>query len=103
MDATAALAARLTASVVEQDAPHQLRGDPKKVGTILPLDLPLINQPDKSLVHQGRGLHRVTRTLSPHVASREPMQLVVHQRQQLSQRRLVALAPGQEQLSHFFR
>jgi hypothetical protein len=85
---------------VEQDAPHQLRGDPEEVRSILPADLPLINKPQKGLVDQSRGYERLARALPPHVSMRKPVQLLINQRHQLLERRLIALIPGKKQLGN---
>jgi hypothetical protein len=47
--------------VVDQDPAHHRRGDGEEVLAVLPSDLILVDQPQVSLVHQGRGLERVVR------------------------------------------
>ena len=49
------------ASVVNEDEPHQLRGDRKKVRPILPHHAALLDEPEVGLVDQGRWLNGVTR------------------------------------------
>ncbi len=84
---------------VHQDAPHQLRGHGEEVRAVLPPHAARIDQAQIGLVDERRGLQRVAGTLSRHVAMREPVEFVVHQRHQPIQRLLVSLIPGQQQFS----
>ena len=49
---------------------------------------------------QRRGLKRVIGTLTSHVAGRQPVKLVIHQRHQFVERPRIAVSPIQEQLGH---
>jgi hypothetical protein len=42
--------------VVDEHAPHQASGNPKKVGAILPSDAPGVGEAEKCLIHQCSGL-----------------------------------------------
>jgi hypothetical protein len=44
------------AGVIDQDPAHHPRRDAEKVGSILPIDLPLIDEPDEDLMNKGRRL-----------------------------------------------
>src|SRR5438552_10605822 len=44
--ATAALCVGVTARVIDQDAPHQLRGNSEEVGAVLPMNVLAIDQPE---------------------------------------------------------
>ena len=51
----------MLARVVDQDAPHHLRGDAEEVRATLPGDAILAGEPEVRLVDQGGGLQRVVR------------------------------------------
>jgi hypothetical protein len=63
----------MTASVIDQNPPHDLRCDPEKVGAALPIDRVMLHQLDKGLVDQRRGLQSMIDSLPPHVGFRQPM------------------------------
>jgi len=84
--------------VIDQHAPHQPRGDADEMRPVPPLDAVCVNQPHERLVDQRCRLQRVVAPLASHVASGEPPQLCLDQRQQRLQRLLVAVAPGLQQL-----
>jgi hypothetical protein len=42
--------------VVDEDTPHQLRRDSKKMGAILPLDSGVIDQPHIRFVYERSGV-----------------------------------------------
>ena len=66
-------------------------------GPILPPDPLHIDETHVGLVHERRGLQAVTGALPRHATPRNPTQLVVHKRHELVERRLIALAPCQQQ------
>src|SRR6266536_6583039 len=84
--------------MVNNDAPHQLRGGRDKVGPALPDRFRIIDQPQVGFVENGGGLQGVAGALSAHVMVGEPVQFGLHQREQLLQRSLVSDAPVAEQL-----
>jgi hypothetical protein len=86
--------------MVNQNAPHHLRGNAKEVRPVLPLDLTLINQPDERFIHQCRGLQRVSGTLFPHVPMGHAPKFVIHKRHQLVAGGLIPVAPLFEQLGY---
>jgi hypothetical protein len=96
--AAATLCIRVTPRVIDQNAPHDLRGDREKVRTIGPVDVPLIDQANVGFVDEGGGLECVTSSLPAHVAAREAMQFFIDQRVQLVECRLIPVAPLSEQL-----
>src|SRR5277367_2406908 len=83
--------------MVNEHPPHDSRGERKKMRSVFPVDLVLIDQPQKSFVHQGRPLQRMSLTLHPEVMRRHRAQLLVDQWQEGSQRRLIPGAPVEEQ------
>jgi hypothetical protein len=92
-----------TSGKVDQDPSHQLSGNGDKVRAILPADAAGVDQPDVSLVHQGGGLKGVASLLPTHAAFGQTVEFVVHQRRQLAQRGLIAIAPGHQQRRHVLR
>ena len=62
------------------------------MGTPLPLNSGLVDQPQKRLVYQSRWLQRMVRPLVAHLVRSNGFQFVVDQRQQVFHRRRVALA-----------
>ena len=92
-----ALCREATASIVNQDAPHHLSSDPKKMGAILPGDI-LIDQPEIRLVDQGRWLQRVIRTFSSQIMTGQATQLVVNQGQEPIESLRVAIPRGYKEL-----
>ncbi len=57
---TATLQTRSRPRVIDQDAPHRLRGDRQEVVAIRGGELPLLQQPEVDLVDERRGGERVT-------------------------------------------
>ncbi len=62
----------------------------------LPVNVLPVDQSDVSLVDEGAGLECVAGALAAHVVVREAVQLLVHQRGQPFESRLVAIAPSDE-------
>src|SRR6478672_8300399 len=86
------------AGMINHDVPHHLRGRRNKVGPALPDRRGIIDQPQVGFVENGGGLQRVAGPLPAHVMVGESVQFRMHQREQLSQRCLVSVAPFAEQL-----
>src|ERR1043165_1738584 len=97
--AAAALGVRVAPRVIDQDPPHDLRGDGEEVRTIGPLHVFLIDETNVSFVDERGGLERVAFSFPAHVAAREPVQFVVDQGIQLVERGLVPVPPFGEQFS----
>src|SRR5262249_14229881 len=95
--ATTSLLVIPRSSRVDEHAPHRARSHGKKVRAILPLNLVDVDQPKVSLVYERSRLECVTRSLVLHVPTRQTAQLVVHERQQLVEGRLVSLGPRLKQ------
>ncbi len=66
------------AGVVHEDAAHHHRGQPKKLGAVVPVDISLIDQARIGLVDEGRGLESVIAALPSHECPREASKLFVH-------------------------
>jgi hypothetical protein len=60
-----------------------------------------LDQPQIRFIDQRRRLQRVPGAFASHIVSGQTMQFGMNQRDQLLQRRLVAIAPSQQQLRDF--
>jgi hypothetical protein len=65
--------------------------------TVLPIQFLDVDQTKVRLVDERRGLEAVPGTLAGHVALRNSMEFLFHQRKQSCQRRFVASSPRQQQ------
>ena len=95
--AAAAFAVPARPRVIDEHAPHQAGRNPEKVRAVLPADAPGVGQPEKRLVHQRRGLQGVAAPLAAHVPSSQAAQLRLHERRQLLERAIIAVAPRPQQ------
>src|SRR5262249_14620305 len=87
------------AGPVDEDPPHRLRRSAKKVPAAIPLLLLVRgDQPDVSLVHQGRGLQRLPGAFLTELLCGEFSQLVVDERQERVRGARIALLDGREDL-----
>ena len=84
----------MTAGVIDQNLPHKLRGNGKKMGTILPLRQVLLGQAYVSFVNQCGALEGMVGTFSLKIAAGDSVEFVVDQRHQRVERGLVAVAPA---------
>ena len=82
--ATAVAESALPAGVVDENASHRLGCGGKEMTAVFKLRVFVSDQPQPGFVNQGRGLERVSRRFIAHLARREPAQLLVNQRQQLT-------------------
>ena len=92
----------MLARVIDEYAPHQLGGNAEEMGAILPSGVSLIDELQIRLVDERGWLQRVTGTFAAQIVTRETAQFVVNQRHQFLERRLVAVAPIDEQLGYAF-
>ena len=67
---------------------------------VLPVDVLDVDQAQKGFVDQFGRLHAVVRTLAVQAPAGDAAQLVVDERHQRIQSRLVSLAPGSEEHGH---
>lgn len=75
----------LSPCIVEQYLPHGRRSYREKMRVTRPLRSRLICEPEIRLVNERCAVERVAVVPAPSLLMREPMQLVVNQRQQLIQ------------------
>ena len=93
----AAFAGGMLARVVHENAPHHDRCETDELRAVPPVHLPLVDQPKVRLVDERGRLERVIVPLAKQIRGGEPAQLVVHERQYLIARALVAVAPVEQQ------
>jgi hypothetical protein len=84
----------MRAGMIDQDAPHHLTRDSEELPAVLPHDLPLIDQPQICLVHEGRRLQRVPAAFAAQLPSRPPAQVLIHDRHELVAGGGIASTPG---------
>jgi hypothetical protein len=86
--------------VIDKDAAHQVRGDRKEVGAVLPLNPPLIDELQIRLVNQGGRRQRVIGPFALEIAARQPAQFRVNGVNETAPRSLVAFAPGHQETGY---
>jgi hypothetical protein len=85
--------------MIDEHAPHQAGGDAEKVRTVLPADTPRVRQFQERFIHQRGGLQRVSAPFPAHVRPCEAAQLPLHERYQLLQGVIIAIAPRPQQFA----
>ena len=100
---TTAFGAALGPGDVNEDAAHDLGRQCKEVGAILPPHVFPVHQAYVRLVHERRRAKNVARPFRRHAPHRQWMELRLNQRCQRLERRPVAVAPCQEQVSDLRR
>ena len=100
---SAALLVAPGARMVDQDVPHDPRRYGKKVSAVPPRDVLRIDEPQVRLIDQCRRLQAVARVLVPHVLSRDSMEFVVDERQQLLECARVSFTPLEQETGHVGR
>jgi hypothetical protein len=93
LELAAALERVMRSRVLDQNLPHEARGDAAEVRPAFPAHLRLVHELQVSFVHQRRRLQRVVRPFASEVAAREAPQLGVNDRHEPLGRGLVAIAP----------
>jgi hypothetical protein len=93
LGAAAALRVASGARVIDEDSPHEPRGNPKKVSAILPAGRFAVRESQKHFVHKGGGLKCVTFSLATHVTAGKAPHFSFDERDQAFERRAVAVAP----------
>ena len=103
MLAAAALERAASARVIDEHAPHHLRGDGEELGAALPARVVLAVEPEPRLVHERGGLEGVALALAAQRARRLPAQLRVDERHERFGSARVAGAPRAQQLGDVVR
>ena len=84
--------------MIDHDAAHQLRGDGKEMGAVLPMRMGLVRELKVSVVEQRGGLQGVAGSLPAHVMVRQTLELRLDERDELLQRADVSAAPIAKEL-----
>ena len=92
-DSSASLPGAVPAGVVDQDSAHHPRGHPKKMCSIVQIDLALVDKPQVHLMNQRRGLQGVIGPLAPKLTRGHAAELRIDEWQQLIERAIVASTP----------
>src|SRR6266496_1333564 len=71
---------RSTARIVDQNPPHCLRGNAKKVTPVLPVDRLLVDQLQVSLMNQRGSLQCVLGVFAPQIKVGQPPQFIIDNR-----------------------
>lgn len=82
--------------VIDQDAPHDARGDGKEMGPTRPLHIG-IDESEKGFVDERSGLQRVAGIFGTEVPFGQAVEFVVDVGEKLVARNGVTLAPGEEE------
>ena len=101
--AAAALLREARPGVVDQDVPHHPCRQRKEMGSVLPDNLPAVEEAEEDLVDEGRRLECVCRPLAPEMGSREGAELPVDEGDELLERPILAGPPLLEDGSHVVR
>src|SRR5215471_4167820 len=83
----------VAAGVIDENTPHHLGRNGKKMGSILPLHALVIHQTQVGFVHQGAGLERMARALALHIIVRQATELLINDGRQVVECVLVSIAP----------
>src|SRR5271166_6197687 len=88
--------------MIHEDAPHQLRGNTKKVGPVLPLGRLLMEKTQIGLVNECPALECVVGAFPPEIVACDSAQLRINQGDQLFLSVLISLSPVVEQYTNSF-
>jgi len=80
--------------IVNQDAPHHLGRNAKEVGPALPLNIPLIDQPQEGFIHESGRLQGMTRAFSFNVPMCKSVKFRIDEGHQLIACGLIAMTPS---------
>ena len=86
----------MTARVVDENLPHKLGGNGKKMGAILPIRQVLLRHAHVCFVNQGGALQGMVGTFALKVAAGNAVEFAVDERHQRIERGLVSVTPAHE-------
>ena len=86
--------------MIDENAPHRLRGQRVELLAVLELEAVLAHQAKPGFVHERGRLQRVAAPLAPEVRVRNLSQLGVDDGHQGVERGAVATGPAREELGH---
>ena len=93
----AALVGAAGAGRVHEHAAHDPGGHGEKVGPVLPVHAPHINESKVRLVHERGSLKALRHAIAVQTSTRDLAQLVMNQRHETRQRVLVSASPFEQQ------
>jgi hypothetical protein len=85
--------------VIDEHAAHQPGRNAEEMRTVLPPHTLRTRQPNECFVDERGRLKSVFAPLSRHVASSQPPELGLDERQQVLERLRITVAPGSKQMS----
>ena len=86
--------------MIDEDAPHHLRGERVELLPVIEGRLILLHQPQPGLVDERRGLQRMAAPLAPEERVGDLPQLAVDDRRQRIERGAVAVGPPRQEMRH---
>ena len=84
----------MAARIVDQNLPHELRGDGEKMSTILPLWQVLLGQAYVRFMNQRGALQGVIGAFLLKIAAGDAVEFVIDERHQRIERGLVSATPA---------
>jgi hypothetical protein len=90
----------VAARVLNQNAPHQLGRNRKKMSAVLPIHPLVIHQAHVGFIDQSGGLQAMTGALTFHVASGKAVEFVIDDWSQAVESSSISITPGSEKLGH---
>ena len=91
----------LCTSRINENPSHRPGRHGEEVRPVLPVHLPGVDEPEKRLVHQCRGLQRMPGVFLAHVVPGQATELLVDERRQAIERGGIALSPCLEKSGDF--
>jgi len=85
------------ARVIDENAPHHLRDHRQELCPVLPVGIPLIDEAEIRLVHEGRRLQGVSCAFAPELCSGTSPQLTIHERHRPIAGVQIAPGPGTQE------
>jgi hypothetical protein len=98
LDPTSALLGETRSRVVDENPSHQTGRNAKEMGSVAPLEMPLIDEADVGLVHESGWLQRMAGGFAPHLSGGHAPEIIVDEWDELVERVLPAIAYRKEQL-----
>ena len=86
--------------MVDQNAPHETRGQRQEVRAILPANATKIDQSNEGFVDERGCLQGVIVALAAHLQAGESAEFLMNDRYQFVERGTIAAAPSEQQLGH---
>ena len=95
--ASRALRSQAGTRVIDENAAHHLRDHRQELCPVLPVGIPLIDETEIRLVHEGGRLQGVSCAFAPELCSGTPPQLAIHERHRPIAGVQIAPGPGTQE------